>query len=166
MIKTTPDMIVSASAVGWSVLLPFLPDPFFTLIDGMVGVLVLLVVALLALPQGPVPGVLTLIAVGLTFAERNRRKISVKLIQPEAPSLKTQLQSAPPMSEAEVHPSWEAPTEDESSFYPQEEQTDAFTPVAPSINEKSAIPTISTNEGTAGATRFFTRQHLASTELA
>ena len=166
MIKTTPDMIVSGGAIAWSISLPFLPDSFFSLIDGIVGVALLLVLALLALPQGPVPGVLTLIAVGLTFAERNRRKVSTKLIQPEAPSLKTQLQPAPPMSEAEVHPSWESPAEDETSFYPEGEQTDSFTPVAPSINEKTAIPTINTNEGTNSATRFFTSQHLASTELA
>ena len=165
MVKNTPDMIVNGLAIAWSVSLPFLPDNLFSLTDGVVGVFLLLLVVLMALPLGPLPGVLTLGAVALTFVERNRRKVSKKLISDDTPSLKQQLEPAPPMSEAEVHPQWETSNEDETSFYPEQEQTDAFEPVASSINEKSAIPTINTNEGTSNATRFFVSQHLAKTDL-
>lgn len=165
MIKTTPDMIVSGGAILWSVCLPLFPDTIFTLLDNVVGVLVLLLVALMALPQGVVPGVLTLIAVALTFVERNRRKIATKLLSDGKPTLAKQLEPAPPMSDNEVHPEWETSQEDETKFFPEQEQTDSFEPVASSINEKSAIPTINTNTGTDSATRFFVSQHLAKTEL-
>jgi len=166
MVKTTPDMIVSGLAIGWSISLPFLPDVFFSLIDNVVGVLLLLILALVILPYGPVPGVLTLVAVALTFVERNRRKVATKLLEDGKPTLQKQLESAPPMSDMEVHPQWETSNEDETNFYPNEDQTDRFEPVASSINEKMVIPTIGTNTGTDSATKFFVNQHLAKTDLA
>jgi hypothetical protein len=165
MIKTTPDMIVSGGAILWSVCLPLFPDTIFTLLDNVIGVFLLLLIALMALPQGVVAGVLTLIAVALTFVERNRRKVATKLLTEGEPTLEKQLEPAPPMSENEVHPSWEVSHEDETSFFPEETQTDSFEPVAASINEKSAIPTINTNTGSDSATRFFVSQHLAKTDL-
>jgi hypothetical protein len=164
----TPDMIVIGLAVAWSLSLPFAPDALFTLVDNAVGVLVLLLVVLLALPQGPVPGVLVLIAIALTFVERNRRKVSKKLLTDGQPSLKQQLAPAPPMSELEVHPEWENADEsgsDDSTFYPKEDSSESFEPVAASINEKTAIPTIDSNTGSDSAERFFIRNHLAKTEL-
>lgn len=158
-------MIVSGLAVAWAISLPFLPDALFTLLDSILGVLVLLLVVLLALPQGALPGILTFAAVALTFVERNRRKVASKLLTDERPSLEKQLAPAPPMSEQEVHPEWEISQPEETSFYPEQDQSDSFEPVAESINEKVAIPTIGTNEGTSSATRFFVNQHLAKTEL-
>ena len=163
--KTTPDMMISGLAILWSVAVPFFPDALFTLLDNVVGVFLLLIVALLALPQGPVPGVLTLIAVALTFVERNRRKVSSKLININKPTLENQLEASPPMSDMEVHHSFESSPEEETKFFPEGDQNDSFEPVASSINEKSAIPTINTNTGTDSATRFFVSQHLAKTEL-
>jgi hypothetical protein len=165
MVKTTPDMIVSGVALVWAVSLPFLPDTMFGLLDSIVGVLVLLLAVLLALPQGTVPGVLVLLAVALTFVERNRRKVATKLLPEIQPTLHQQLAPSPPMSEAEIHPEWETSQEEETKFFPEEQQTDSFEPVASSINEKSAIPTINTNTGTDSATRFFVSQHLAKTDL-
>lgn len=165
MMKTTPDILVSGTAVLWSIGVPYLPDTFFALLDNVVGVLILLILAILALPLGPVPGVLVVVAVALTFVERNRRKVSNKLMKETGPTLEQQLESAPPMSDQEIHPQWETSPEDETKFFPEETQTDAFEPVASSINEKSAIPTIGTNTGTNAATRFFVSQHLAKTEL-
>lgn len=165
MKEISPDMIVSGLAIGWAVSLPFFPDALFSLVDGIIGVFLLLMLVLLALPQGPLPGILTLGAVALTFVERNRRKVSTKLLSEDVPTLKTQLESAPPMSPTEVHPEWEEAREDETSFFPEQEQTDAFEPVAESMNEKVALPTLGTNEGTSSATRFFVSQHLAKTDL-
>jgi hypothetical protein len=165
MVKTTPDMIVSGLALVWAISLPFLPDTMFGLLDSIVGVLILLLAVLLALPQGTVPGVLVLLAVALTFVERNRRKVATKLIPDIEPTLQQQLAPSPPMSDAEIHPEWETSQEEETKFFPEEQQTDSFEPVASSINEKSAIPTINTNTGTDSATRFFVSQHLAKTDL-
>jgi hypothetical protein len=158
-------MIVSGLALVWAISLPFLPDTMFGLLDSIVGVLILLLAVLLALPQGTVPGVLVLLAVALTFVERNRRKVATKLIPDIEPTLQQQLAPSPPMSDAEIHPEWETSQEEETKFFPEEQQTDSFEPVASSINEKSAIPTINTNTGTDSATRFFVSQHLAKTDL-
>ena len=163
--NTTPDMIVSGIAIAWSLSVPFLPDAMFTLLDNVIGVLILLLAVLLSLPYGTLPGVLTLLAVSLTFVERNRRKVATKLLTDGQPSLEKQLAPSPPMSELEVHPQYENPEVDETNFYPDQDQTDSFEPVASSINEKSAIPTINTNTGTDSATRFFVSQHLAKTDL-
>lgn len=164
--KMTPDMIVSGAAIAWSVGLPLFPDPLFQLLDSVVGVIVLLLVVLMALPQGILPGVLTLLAVALTFVERNRRKVATKLLVDGRPTFEQQMAPSPPMSELEVHPDFEDPHGDETNFYPEQDQTDTFEPVASSINEKTAIPTITTNTGTDSAARFFVSQHLAKTELA
>lgn len=158
-------MIASGAAIAWSISLPFLPDAFFPLLDNVVGVLILLVAVLMALPQGAIPGVLTIVAVALTFVERNRRKVASKLLSDGEPTLEKQLESAPPMSQDEVHPQWEPPTEDETKFSPDNDATDSFEPVASSINEKTAIPTINTNTGSDAATRFYVSQHLGKTEL-
>ena len=163
--KTTPDMIVSGLAVAWSVGLPFFPDTIFQLLDSVVGVIVLLLAVLMALPQGVIPGVLTLLAVALTFVERNRRKVATKLLTDGRPTFEQQMAPSPPMSEMEIHPEFENPQGDETNFYPDQDQTDTFEPVASSINEKTAIPTITTNTGTDSATRFFVSQHLAKTDL-
>ena len=163
--NTTPDMIVSGVAIAWSVSLPFLPDSFFPLLDNVVGVLILLMAVLLALPQGSIPGVLTILAVALTFVERNRRKVASKLLSDGQPTLEKQLESSPPMSNDEVHPQWEPPHEDETKFTPEQDASDTFEPVAASINEKSAIPTINTNTGSDAATRFYINQHLGKTDL-
>lgn len=165
MIKTTPDTIVSGLALGWAISLPFFPDTLFGVLDTPVGVIVLLLAVLLSLPHGAVPGILTLVAVALTFVERNRRKISTKLLKEGVPSLETQLAASPPMTDLEVHPQFEASPEDETNFYPDHDPSDTFEPVASSINEKSAIPTITTNTGTDSAAKFFVSQHLAKTEL-
>ena len=56
------DTILIGIAIAWSLFLPFYPDTLFELLDGIVGVFLLLFVALLALPCGPVPGVIVLVA--------------------------------------------------------------------------------------------------------
>jgi hypothetical protein len=165
MIKTTPDTIISGIAVAWAISLPFVPDTLFPLLDNPIGVILVLLAVLLALPYGTVPGVLMILAVALTFVERNRRKISTKLLKEDVVTLEKQLAPSPPMSEAEVHPEFESSPHEEEQFYPEQDQTDTFEPVAASINEKSAIPTISTNTGSDSATKFFVSQHLAKTEL-
>jgi hypothetical protein len=106
-----------------------------------------------------------LIAVALTFVERNRRKVATKLLTDGQPTLQKQLEPAPPMSDQEVHPQWETSHEDETKFFPEQDASDSFEPVDATINEKTAIPTIGTNTGSDSATRFYINQSLAKTEL-
>lgn len=161
--KATPDMIIIALAVVWSLLLPSFPDTLFELLDSLIGVFLLLLVVILALPQGVVPGVLVMIAVALTFVERNRRKINRKIVMVDSPRLQQQLAPAPPMSDLEVHPAYEYAEHDESSFYPEKEASDEFEAVGPSINEKVAIPTISSNSDK--AEHFYKAMSLGKTDL-
>lgn len=133
--------VISGVAITWSLLLPFLPTALFALVNNIVGALVLLSVALLSVRYGPIPGVLTVVAVALTFVERNRRRINS--IQSE-PTLKEQLAPAPPMSTNEVHPAFDEPMEDSSSFVPKDD-VEHF-----SANEKMGVETISSNTGEAG----------------
>lgn len=163
MFNTTPDILITV-AVVWSLSLPFLPDDVFRLADTMVGVLALLIIALVSLNYGTIVGVLVLIAVGLTFVERNRRKITNKILVHE-PTLARQLAPAEPMSPAEVHPNYEISHEDETFFFPEQDSSDSFKSVGSSINEKMVIPTIGSNEGSDSAEKFFVSQHLAKTEL-
>lgn len=162
--KIAPDVIIITLAVGWSMLLSTFPDTLFDLLDSLIGVFLLLLVVLLALPHGVVPGILVMIAVALTFVERNRRKINRKMVTVDFPGIKQQLAPAPPMSPLEVHPSYEYAEHDETSFYPEKDSNDnTFEPVGESINEKNVIPVISSN--TDKAEHYYTTMHLGKTSL-
>jgi hypothetical protein len=157
------DTVIIGIAIAWSLFLPFYPDTLFVLLDGIIGVFLLLLVALLALPCGPVPGVLTFVAVGLTFVERNRRKINKKLIDVPSVTYKQQMAPSPPMSDEEIHPAYEYPQEEEVPFYPEEDATDTFEPVGSSINEKQPIRTLTPNND--DTERLYIQQDLGDTEL-
>jgi len=161
-LNLSTDTILIAMAALWSLLLPFYPDTLFTMLDGIVGVFIMLSIVLLSLPYGTIPGVLVLVAVALTFVERNRRKISSKLMVPEV-TYEQQMAPSPPMSPDEVHPSYESPQEEELSFYPEENASDSFEPVGRSIDEKHPIKTLTPyNDETE---RLYVDQHLGDTEL-
>lgn len=160
-LSMSTDTILIATAVLWSLFLPFYPDTLFVLLDGVIGVFLMLFVVLLALPCGTVPGVLVLVAVALTFVERNRRKITSKLMVPEV-TYQQQMAPSPPMSPEEVHPSYEYPQEEEVPFYPEENASDSYQPVN-SMNEKQPIRTLTPyNDETE---RLYVNQHLGDTEL-
>ena len=164
MVKSlSTDTIVIGTAIAWSVFLPFYPDTLFDLLDGIVGVFLLLFVALLALPCGVVPGVLTFVAVALTFVERNRRKINKKIIDIPQATYQQQMAPSPPMSDEEVHPAYEYPQEEEVPFYPEENATDNFEPVGTSIDEKQPIRTLTPDNDQ--TERLYVQQNLGDTEL-
>lgn len=161
--KLTTEHFIIVAATIWSVLLPYFPSSVFGLLDSLVGVFFLLLAALLALPYGIVPGVLTLVAVGLTFVERNRRKIQHKILDSSQFEYSKQLEPAPPMNIDEIHPDFDVPHQEEEVFIPTEDATDRFDRVGESIDEKEVIPTISSNTNTAA--RVFINSHLAKTDL-
>lgn len=158
----TETLLISA-AVAWSLLLPFLPNTMFTLLDNLFGVILLLLVVLLSLPYGAVVGVLVILATGLTFVERNRRKIQTKILNPD-PNLQEQLKPAPPLRPDEIHPSFETTDGDSLPFVPQDDSgSNEFHAVEGGLDEKQPIPTISSNTDT--AERFFVSQDLGRTDL-
>lgn len=161
--SVSTDTILIGIAVAWSLFLPFYPDALFDLLDGIVGVFLLLFVALLALPYGAVPGILVFVAVALTFVERNRRKINKKIIEVPSVTYKQQMAPSPPMSDEEVHPAYEYPQEEEVPFYPEENASDSFEPVGSSINDKQVIRTLTPDNDQ--TERLYVQQDLGSTEL-
>ena len=157
------DTVLIGIAALWSLMLPFYPDTLFVLLDGVVGVFMLLFIALLALPQGVVPGVVVLVAVALTFVERNRRTIQRKIIDVPSVTYQQQMAPSPPMSDEEIHPSYEIAPEEEVPFYPEGPATDAFEPVGRSIDDKQPIQTLTPDNDK--TERLYVNQHLGSTEL-
>ena len=137
------DQVIVGVALLWSLGLPYFQDAGMQLLDTLFGAFLLLLIAVLSLSHGPVPGVLTLCAVALTFVERNRRKIKTHMLDSE-PSLEKQLESAPPMRDDETHPQFDMPTHEDIPFVPKENATDEFEDIGyNSINEKQVIPTVS-----------------------
>lgn len=157
------DTVLIGIAVLWSLFLPFYPDTLFVLLDGIIGVFLLLLIALLALPYGTLPGILVLVAVALTFVERNRRKIQRKIINVPAVTYQDQMAPSPPMSMDEVHPAYETPDQEEIPFYPEENASDSFEAIGRSINDKQPIRTLTPHND--ATERLYVRQNLGDTEL-
>ena len=159
--------IVSIGAVIWSIGLPFLPTVVLEAIRSPIATVVLLAAVVLALSYGPIPGVLVLFAVLLTFVERNTLHIKNAFLGKaagEEPKYEEQLAPAEPMSPAEVHPAPVLPDTESLDYIPSEETgSDFFEPVGASIDEKNVIPTISSTPEV--AEKFYLQQGLASTEL-
>ena len=63
-------------ATIWALLLPYVAQPLLNLTDTLLVRGLLLVSIAVALTLGPVEGGVVLFAVGLTFLERNRRKLA------------------------------------------------------------------------------------------
>ena len=122
----------------------------------------MLFVVLLALPCGPIPGVLTLVAVALTFVERNRRKISKKIVNSDV-TYEQQMAPSPPMSPDEVHPPFDVPSHEETPYYTTQDASDGFEGIDSSIDEKQVIPTLSPDND--ASERLYVDTHLGSTEL-
>ena len=155
-------------SVIWAILLPFLPNYVLATSDNLLVTLLLLVVLVYSLNFGSLAGIFTFMAVALTFVERNRRKALPKLnampVEVAEESLTQQLAPSPPMSPDEVHPAPETPEEDVLRFVPSSESGDnTFAPVAPSIDEKTPVPTIGPNNDK--AEQFFLSHDLGKTTL-
>lgn len=162
------ESIISIGAVTWAVALPFLPSQVHEALRHPLAAFVLLVLVLGGLRYGPVPGVLVLLAVLLTFVERNRVTIKNTLLEKAAGKEVTyqeQLQASLPMDPNEVHPLPTNPATESIDFMPNDEMgSNEFEPVAQTQDEKNVIPTISSTPEV--AERYFLKQGLASTNLA
>ncbi len=162
------ESIISIAAVAWMVGLPFFPSPVHQALRHPFAAFVLLAVVLVVLPFGTIPGVLVLLAVLLTFVERNRITIKNSLLEKaagEPATYQEQLKPSLPMDPNEVHPLPTTPSYEEHPFMPNDEMGDnGFEPVAQSQDEKNVIQTISSTPEVAG--RFFMEQGLGNTKLA
>jgi hypothetical protein len=162
------ESIISIGAVVWVIGLPFLPSQVHEALRHPVAAFVLLALVLAGLRFGPIPGVLVLLAVLLTFVERNRLMIKNSLLEKAAgkePSYEEQLQPSLPMSPSEVHPLPTLPATEEIDYMPNDESgSNEFEPVALSQDEKNVIQTISSTPEV--AERHFIQQGFGATKLA
>lgn len=157
------DTILMGIAIAWSLFLPFAPHALFVLLDGLIGVFFLLAASILALSYGPVTGIIVFVAIALTFVERNRRIIQKKIIDMPAVTYQEQLAPSPPMSEEEIHPSYDSPPEEEVPFYPEGPASDTFEPVGASIDDKQPIKTLTPDNDRTES--LYVKQGLGDTEL-
>jgi hypothetical protein len=161
--------MVSYLAVAWAVLLPFFPQQLLGLFNGAAGTVILLLLVLAAISLGPVPGVLVFLAATLTYVQRNRSILNVKMSSRtdqtvREPSYDEQTAPAPPMSEHEVHPLPQQPSREEHSFLPSDDDgSNHFEAVDNTINEKNVIKTISPLPEQ--ASEYYLQQGLADTTL-
>jgi hypothetical protein len=162
------ESIISIGAVAWAVGLPFLPTQVHEALRHPFAAFVLLAIVLAGLRYGPIPGVLVLLAVLLTFVERNRVAIKNSLLEKaagEEPTYEKQLQPSLPMDPNEVHPLPILPATEEIDYMPNDEMgSNEFEPVAASQDEKNVIPTISSTPEV--AERHFLNQGFGATKLA
>lgn len=164
------ELVLIGSFTLWSVSLPFMPKLIFDMVDTLIGALCLILILLYCVSLGTIPTVLGFIAVALTFVERNKRKIRSALLNDTSSvkevTLEEQLAAAPPLSPNEIHPEYDSYSEDTSvSFIPKEDNGDnTFEGMGnSSIDEKTAIPTISPNSST--AEKYFVRNDFGKTTL-
>ena len=162
------ESIISIGAVAWAVALPFFPPQIHQALRHPLAAFVLLAVVLAGLRFGPIPGVLVLLAVLLTFVERNRVTIKNSLLEKAAgpePTYQQQLQASLPMDPNEVHPLPTLPATESMDYMPNDELgSNEFEPVAASQDEKNVIQTISSTPEV--AERHFVNAGFGATKLA
>lgn len=170
-------MSIIGASILWTIFLPLYPDIVLEMFDNMIGTTLLVLVALTSLAFGSMPGVVTIIAVALTFAERNRRKINKKIIEGVPAYVEpmpvritdvfvSEDRRPKPTHELvpnEVHPEFTEPNTEEVYFSPKEDATNDFHPVGTSVDEKNPIPVISSNQDV--AERFYLQKNLGATVL-
>ena len=107
--------------------------------------------------------IVVFVAVALTFVERNRRTIQKKIIDVPSVTYQQQMAPSPPMSDEEIHPSYDIAPEEEVPFYPEGPANDSFEPVGTSIDDKQPIKTLTPDNDR--TERLYVDQGLGDTEL-
>lgn len=151
-----PSWIIGALVVLF-VGAPFLPSGALLLLDTLAArVLAVGVLLWLAWTEQPKWAIVALLVIGALYLERNRRKIQrvqERYLAPDGgPPLTTQTveEEAIPQTTVPVLPFAEPDAADYMDYLPTKSmQSDAFAPVAPTMNQKLPLPTIPV--GAAGA---------------
>ena len=107
--------------------------------------LIFLILYLISL--GPTAGIFGMLAIGVLYLERNRRKVAmartkVDLLDNALPEQMTVEEEGVPQQTVKVNP-FDEPRYDMETFMPKEGcESDEFHPVAETINEKIVLPSI------------------------
>lgn len=132
---------------------PMLSTDLLLWLDHLLIRVALVVFLIYLVKMNPIMGIFGLLAVGVLFVERNRRKVDRALKKLEemdvhSPKEATVEEASRPQQTVPVRP-FDSPDEDEFDFLPKEDSfTDLnFDPVAPSINYKSTLASIYPHKG-------------------
>ena len=117
---------------------PSLPSSLFkSIFVNYIGAAVLLLVLLISTSYSRVGSVFLLLAVVGVYVEYRRRVLK----DVAEVSYEKQMEPAKPIVPTEIHPQFEAPSEDLVGYKPSGNATDEFEPVGPSINQKAELST-------------------------
>jgi hypothetical protein len=136
--------------IGFSLIIlltPFLPSNILLLADNFIVRVILVLLLIYLIGCGPTAGLFGLLAIGVIYLERNRRKIIVarkrfdtidtNYIPQMTVEQESQSQQTVPVVSFNL-----PPDNDEMSYIPTEEcGSDHWEPVAPSMNMKIVLPT-------------------------
>jgi hypothetical protein len=135
--------------VALFIMIPYLPRSVLILTDNLLVRATLLGLIIASAYNGPVSAISTFIVIAFLFIERNRVKIHhmekiMSQSTPESPAI-AEIQTPPTAPE---QPAFDTPVVESQPFMPQEDSgSDAFAPVAESMNQKIPLPTEGSNDG-------------------
>jgi hypothetical protein len=135
--------------VALFVIIPYLPRDILILTDNILIRIILLAWIIMAAYHGPMMAISAFIVVVFLFIMRNRIKIRhmekiMSQSTPESPAIE-EIQTP---ETAPAQPVFDTPVVESHSFFPQEDSgSDAFAPVAESMNQKIPLPTEGSNDG-------------------
>jgi hypothetical protein len=130
-------------------LIPYIPREIIVLTDMLVVRILLLVLLISSAYVSPIVAITTFIIIALVFVERNKIKmhrlqVAMSQSTPESPAI-AEIQTP---ETAPVQPDFLQPEVDSHPFMPQDDSgSDAFSPVAETMNEKQPLPTEPSNDG-------------------
>jgi len=136
--------------VGFSILIlliPFLPSGLLLLADNVFIRILIVLLLLFLISVGPTAGLLGLIAIGVLYLERNRRKVIVARKKFDAMDVhyKPQMtvnQESKPQETVPVVSFDVPPRDDEMPYIPIDDcGSDMWHPVAPTMNMKNVLQT-------------------------
>lgn len=127
---------------------PIAPTALLLALDNLFVKIALVGGVLWATTQSPLSALLTLLAIGSLYMERNRRKVNLarkvfaELPQASDPPQATVEEEAQPQQTVPVV-AFEEPSGDITTYLPKQGMgSNSFAPVAPTLNEKDPLPTV------------------------
>ena len=126
---------------------PCLPTNMLMVLDSIIIRVALIFAILFLISLGPTAGIFGILAIGVLYLERNRRKVAVArtkvdLLDNGLPEQMTVEEESIPQQTVKVNP-FDEPRDNMSTFMPKEDcGSDDFHPVAETINEKVVLPSI------------------------
>jgi len=155
------DIVLFGSLALVVLLSPITPTALLLALDNLFVKAALVTLFLWATTHGALSGILALLAIGSLYLERNRRKVQLarkvfaELPQASDPPQATVEEEAQPQDTVPVV-AFDEPSGDLATYLPKQGMgSNAFAPIAPSLNEKDPLPTVPLGNKSAGLFKEF-----------